>query len=258
MPYNVIIVLLTCYYIGSKQEDPGIRTTSGARIRSFKRYQVSMPIKPELRWFYPSNWPDISRRVRFERAGGLCEGCRRPHGQIVQCLPDGRWFDSDVQTGAPIMADRLAGRILWRLSTCARRGSFLPQPIWIIIHEITGCGTSRASVSAATSSTIAHITWHAGGSRICCGARSVTCSLGSIPLVRFWKRHASRGKSKQKALTALRVSPVSDNALKPAASRPPSGRWGLTAPSNTGSGLICRKCETLAPDQGRWPSQLCR
>ena len=57
-----------------------------------------MPIKPELRWFYPSNWPDISRRVRFERAGGLCEGCRRPHGQIVQCLPDGRWFDSDVQT----------------------------------------------------------------------------------------------------------------------------------------------------------------
>jgi hypothetical protein len=57
-----------------------------------------MPIKPELRWFYPSNWPDISRRVRFERAGGLCEGCRRPHGQIVQCLPDGRWLDSDAQT----------------------------------------------------------------------------------------------------------------------------------------------------------------
>jgi hypothetical protein len=57
-----------------------------------------MPIKPELRWFYPSDWPDISRRVRFDRAGGVCEGCRRPHGQIVRCLPDGRWFDGNAQT----------------------------------------------------------------------------------------------------------------------------------------------------------------
>ena len=57
-----------------------------------------MPIKPELRWFYPSNWPDISRRVRFERANGVCEGCRRPHGQIIRCLPDGRWFDGNAQT----------------------------------------------------------------------------------------------------------------------------------------------------------------
>ena len=62
----------------------------GANIASFKRSQVSMPIKPELRWFYPNNWPDISRRVRFDRAGGGCEGCRRQHGQVVRCLPDGR------------------------------------------------------------------------------------------------------------------------------------------------------------------------
>jgi hypothetical protein len=57
-----------------------------------------MPIKPELRWFYPSDWPDISRRVRFDRAGGVCEGCCRPHGQTVRCLPDGRWFDGNAQT----------------------------------------------------------------------------------------------------------------------------------------------------------------
>ena len=29
-----------------------------------------MPIKPEMRRFYPSDWPQISRRVRFERADG--------------------------------------------------------------------------------------------------------------------------------------------------------------------------------------------
>ncbi len=52
-----------------------------------------MPIKPELRWFYPIDWPEISRRVRFERAGGLCEGCGRPHGESICCLSDGRWLD---------------------------------------------------------------------------------------------------------------------------------------------------------------------
>jgi len=52
-----------------------------------------LPINRELRWFYPIDWPEISRRVRFERARGVCEGCGRPHGETVRCLPDGRWFD---------------------------------------------------------------------------------------------------------------------------------------------------------------------
>jgi hypothetical protein len=57
-----------------------------------------LPIKRELRWFYPIDWPEISRRVRFERAGGVCEGCGRPHGETVRCLPDGRWFDAARRT----------------------------------------------------------------------------------------------------------------------------------------------------------------
>ena len=57
-----------------------------------------MPIKRELRWFYPIDWPEISRRVCFERAGGVCEGCGRPHGETVRCLPDGRWFDAARHT----------------------------------------------------------------------------------------------------------------------------------------------------------------
>jgi hypothetical protein len=35
--------------------------------------------------------------VRFERAGGICQGCGRPHGEIVRVLPDGRWFDATRQ-----------------------------------------------------------------------------------------------------------------------------------------------------------------
>lgn len=34
-----------------------------------------MPIRPENKNKYPKCWDDISRRIRFERAGGKCESC---------------------------------------------------------------------------------------------------------------------------------------------------------------------------------------
>lgn len=42
-----------------------------------------MPIAPENRALYPADWPEISRRIRFERAGGRCEcqgECGHDHG----------------------------------------------------------------------------------------------------------------------------------------------------------------------------------
>ena len=45
-----------------------------------------MPIHPEDRDRYPSDWPEISRRIRFDRAGGKCEctgQCGNAHG--VRC-----------------------------------------------------------------------------------------------------------------------------------------------------------------------------
>ena len=57
-----------------------------------------MPIRSELRRLYPTHWPEISRRVRFDRAKGKCERCQRPHGTTVRCLPDGRWFDPSDRT----------------------------------------------------------------------------------------------------------------------------------------------------------------
>jgi hypothetical protein len=32
-----------------------------------------MPIRPENRKRYPPDWPEISKRIRFDRAGGRCE-----------------------------------------------------------------------------------------------------------------------------------------------------------------------------------------
>jgi hypothetical protein len=51
-----------------------------------------MPIRPENRFFYPIDWKELSRVIRFGRAKGCCEGCGRPHGQLVAHLGDGRWW----------------------------------------------------------------------------------------------------------------------------------------------------------------------
>ena len=46
-----------------------------------------MPIRPENRARYPKDWPEISRRIRFDRAGGQCEfeidgvRCEAKHGE---------------------------------------------------------------------------------------------------------------------------------------------------------------------------------
>jgi hypothetical protein len=55
-----------------------------------------MPIRPEHRFFYPIDWPQLSRVIRFDRAGGRCERCGRPHGRRVVHLGDGRWWDGEA------------------------------------------------------------------------------------------------------------------------------------------------------------------
>jgi hypothetical protein len=64
-----------------------------------------MSIRKDLLSLYPADWPEISHHVRFVRAGGRCELCCRPHGQLILCLPDGRWralHDRDWYTGAGV------------------------------------------------------------------------------------------------------------------------------------------------------------
>jgi len=57
----------------------------------------AMPIRRELRGYYPIDWPQLSRVIRFERAKGRCEECGRPHGKLISHLGDGRWFDPDTE-----------------------------------------------------------------------------------------------------------------------------------------------------------------
>ena len=39
-----------------------------------------MPIRPEMKDLYPADWPAVSQRIRFERAGGKCEWRGAVHG----------------------------------------------------------------------------------------------------------------------------------------------------------------------------------
>ena len=87
-----------------------------------------MPIRPELRSLYPAHWCELSRRVRFERAGGKCQGCGRPHLTRLRCLPDGRWFDAAAAT--------------WR----DRRGR---AARWPDLVEATRLRTTRVVLAAA-------------------------------------------------------------------------------------------------------------
>lgn len=57
-----------------------------------------MPIRPQHRWLYPIDWPQLTNLVRFQRAQGCCEQCSRPHGETVSHLGDGRWWDARSET----------------------------------------------------------------------------------------------------------------------------------------------------------------
>ena len=110
-----------------------------------------MPIKPELRWFYPIDWPQISHWVRFVRAKGRCQVCGRPHGAIVRIWAMAAGGTRQQQTWrdgrgrkvpSPALAEmRRYGRPRW----CWRP----PISTTIPATAAAGIATSKRSASAA-------------------------------------------------------------------------------------------------------------
>lgn len=41
-------------------------------------------------------WRELSAMIRFGRANGRCEACRRPHAHLVYHVGDGRWWDEEA------------------------------------------------------------------------------------------------------------------------------------------------------------------
>ena len=109
-----------------------------------------MPIRPELRALYPANWRELSHAVRFERAGGKCQSCGRPHGGVILCLPDGRWFDRCSGPGGMPAADPRAGPTCWRRSRAGPPASCWRPRISTTIRATTAGAICAACVNAAT------------------------------------------------------------------------------------------------------------
>ena len=97
-----------------------------------------MPIKAEMRWYYPIDWPQLSNYVRFERAGGACQRCGRPHGTIVSVLRMDGGTTRPVRLGAIIAAARPAGPISKKWLACAKPASFWLPRTSIIIRGTIG------------------------------------------------------------------------------------------------------------------------
>ena len=105
-----------------------------------------MPIKPELRYFYPIDWPQISHWVRFVRAKGRCQVCGRPHGETVQHLGDGRWWDEAQQiwrdgSGRKLPSPALAEDVLVRTTKVVLAAAHLD-------HDPAHCGRRHRNVRA--------------------------------------------------------------------------------------------------------------
>jgi hypothetical protein len=69
------------------------RGKSALPAYSLVRYDSLVPIHRALKNHYAADWRLISDAIRFDRAGGRCEDCDRPHRTLICALADGRWFD---------------------------------------------------------------------------------------------------------------------------------------------------------------------
>ena len=106
-----------------------------------------MPIRAEHRWLYPLDWPQLSAVIRFERAGGRCEHCARPHGQLVYRLGDGRWWDEERGAWRDGRGRRLisitiratAARATWRPSASAATFFTIGPSIGVADRLLFGC-----------------------------------------------------------------------------------------------------------------------
>lgn len=87
-----------------------------------------MPIHPDLRPLYPPDWRELAARIKFERAGGRCEWCGRPHGERVWVIQAGGWLDPETgerydergrALGMYLPSDWPAGRFVTTILTCA-------------------------------------------------------------------------------------------------------------------------------------------
>ena len=114
-----------------------------------------MPIHPSMKELYPKNWPAISKRIRFERAGNRCEWCDaenyKPHSQTGSRVVLTVWRTLDAHRrygpcysvalttlGSPYAPlDRYLACVL-EYHQFGIAGAFVATPRWLQICRQTG------------------------------------------------------------------------------------------------------------------------
>jgi hypothetical protein len=84
-----------------------------------------MPIAREHRWLYPIDWAELTDQIRFSRAKGRCERCRRPHLARVQHLGNGIWWDATAgqwRDGAGRVLRKAPESLQWRVNQLTLAG----------------------------------------------------------------------------------------------------------------------------------------
>ena len=104
-----------------------------------------MPIKPELRYFYPIDCADQPLGPLRPGQGAL-PGLCRPHGETVQHLGDGRWWDETDQTwrdgrGRKVPSPALAEHAPVRTTKVVLAAAHLD-------HDPAHCGRKHRNVRA--------------------------------------------------------------------------------------------------------------
>jgi hypothetical protein len=82
-----------------------------------------MPIRRDLRCLYPPHWRELSRRIRFERAGGRCQALRAPASGLAP-LPAGRAL---VRRGSPHLAQSPGQALSLAGSDRGHRAAYHPR-----------------------------------------------------------------------------------------------------------------------------------
>jgi hypothetical protein len=79
-----------------------------------------MPIKAEMRWFYPIGWLPLSNLLRFERAGGICSAAVAHMVRLFAAFRMAASTMPPAGRGAIIAAARPARPTSKKLFACAR------------------------------------------------------------------------------------------------------------------------------------------
>ncbi|HEX3861805.1 MAG TPA: hypothetical protein VHY35_08960 [Stellaceae bacterium] len=107
-----------------------------------------MPIKAEMRWFYPIDWPQLSRHVRFDAPAAFARAAVNRTAKLFAARRTDAGTTLAVALGAMTAASH-GGRISRKQLAAGKPASSLPQPTSITIRATIGQVTSRVFVSAA-------------------------------------------------------------------------------------------------------------